>query len=269
MKKAYQNSVDTKKVHTGTIKFMDLRKGYGFVVDNETGKEIFFHHSNIEEGRTFTGFVADDIIEFTLKPGAKGIEANCMVLSVPVEEQNNVDEESQEEEVSEEEIDEDSVEEDEEVPEDEQEDDDGGRLTEAEMAALAAISSSLSSGVNATEDIQEEINYEREEGEETVEKVSVVEETVVSKPHSSEEIVQGYLVERRKNKSVIRNFYYDENHVDEIIGEKGKKYINLSDENKTVYIWNGRNYINKTTPNKKTEEVQAEDNDTIVVRRKK
>lgn len=35
-------------VRVGTVKFFNKKKGYGFVIDDETKKEYFFHWSSID-----------------------------------------------------------------------------------------------------------------------------------------------------------------------------------------------------------------------------
>jgi CspA family cold shock protein len=55
---------------TGTVKFFNEAKGFGFIVDNETKEEIFVHISglvdNINEG---------DIVTFETEKGKKGMNA--------------------------------------------------------------------------------------------------------------------------------------------------------------------------------------------------
>jgi len=55
---------------TGVIKFYNESKGFGFIVDDETGKDIFVHVSGlkdeIEEG---------DNVKFNTKEGKKGLNA--------------------------------------------------------------------------------------------------------------------------------------------------------------------------------------------------
>ena len=55
---------------TGTVKFYDDAKGFGFIIADGTGEEIFVHHTGliheIQEG---------DQVRFYLKPGKKGPHA--------------------------------------------------------------------------------------------------------------------------------------------------------------------------------------------------
>lgn len=57
-------------MHTGTVKFFNKEKGFGFIVDNSTKEEIFVHTSGlvdeIKEGDTVT---------FETARGKKGMNA--------------------------------------------------------------------------------------------------------------------------------------------------------------------------------------------------
>ncbi|MCC7465456.1 MAG: cold shock domain-containing protein [Saprospiraceae bacterium] len=57
-------------MHSGTIKFFNETKGFGFVVDSNTGEEIFVHVSglvdNVREG---------DNVTFDTQQGKKGLNA--------------------------------------------------------------------------------------------------------------------------------------------------------------------------------------------------
>lgn len=56
---------------TGKVKFFNDSKGFGFIVDDETGKEYFVHVSGlIDEIRE------DDNVEYELKEGRKGLNAD-------------------------------------------------------------------------------------------------------------------------------------------------------------------------------------------------
>lgn len=55
---------------TGTIKFFNSIKGYGFVVDDETGSDIFLHITN------FKGVPKEgDKVTFEVKKDKKGLHA--------------------------------------------------------------------------------------------------------------------------------------------------------------------------------------------------
>lgn len=57
-------------MHKGTVKFFNETKGFGFIKEDENGKEHFVHVSGlidkIREG---------DTVEFELKEGNKGLTA--------------------------------------------------------------------------------------------------------------------------------------------------------------------------------------------------
>ena len=60
--------MDTKQ--TGTVKFFNSEKGFGFIKHNDSNKETFVHvsglSSDIKEG---------DSVEFDLQEGKKGMNA--------------------------------------------------------------------------------------------------------------------------------------------------------------------------------------------------
>ncbi|WP_428660621.1 cold-shock protein [Runella sp.] len=57
-------------MNTGTVKFFNETKGFGFIVDSNTGEEIFVHVSglvdNVREG---------DVVTFETAQGKKGLNA--------------------------------------------------------------------------------------------------------------------------------------------------------------------------------------------------
>lgn len=57
-------------MNTGTVKFFNEAKGFGFIVDNSTGEEIFVHVTGltdkIREG---------DVVTFATERGKKGMNA--------------------------------------------------------------------------------------------------------------------------------------------------------------------------------------------------
>jgi CspA family cold shock protein len=55
---------------TGKVKFFNDSKGFGFIIDNETGKEIFVHVSGLIDE-----IKEEDEVTFELKEGKKGLNA--------------------------------------------------------------------------------------------------------------------------------------------------------------------------------------------------
>jgi cold shock protein len=62
-------------MYTGTVKFFNESKGFGFIVDNSSNEEVFVHVSglidNIREGDTVT---------FDTAQGKKGVNATNVQL---------------------------------------------------------------------------------------------------------------------------------------------------------------------------------------------
>jgi len=60
-------------VPTGTVKWFNGEKGYGFILPDEGGKDLFIHRSNVE---TPDRVLQDDQrVEFTVGEGRRGPEA--------------------------------------------------------------------------------------------------------------------------------------------------------------------------------------------------
>lgn len=58
----------------GTVKFFNTAKGYGFITD-ETGKDIFFHRSNVKETGFRDTLKQGDVVSFEVQNGQKGKRA--------------------------------------------------------------------------------------------------------------------------------------------------------------------------------------------------
>lgn len=58
---------------TGKVKFYNSNKAFGFIIDNQTGEEIFLHVTGLKS----KGYVPrqDDEVQFETKDTKKGINA--------------------------------------------------------------------------------------------------------------------------------------------------------------------------------------------------
>ena len=59
---------------TGTVKWFNDAKGYGFIQPDDGGKDLFVHHSSIQ-GDGFKSLAEGARVEFELRQGQKGPEA--------------------------------------------------------------------------------------------------------------------------------------------------------------------------------------------------
>ncbi len=55
---------------TGTVKFFNEEKGFGFIVTDEGGKDVFVHKSNVNGN-----IREDDKVEFEVEEGPRGLNA--------------------------------------------------------------------------------------------------------------------------------------------------------------------------------------------------
>ncbi len=65
---SYYKFFITITMRTGTVKFFNDSKGYGFITDEETGKDIFVHASGINAGELREG----DRVSYEEEEGRKG-----------------------------------------------------------------------------------------------------------------------------------------------------------------------------------------------------
>jgi CspA family cold shock protein len=63
-----------RKVATGTVKWFNDAKGYGFIAPEDGGKDLFVHHSNIA-GDGFKSLTEGAKVEYESREGQKGPEA--------------------------------------------------------------------------------------------------------------------------------------------------------------------------------------------------
>jgi cold shock protein len=59
---------------SGTVKWFNDSKGYGFIAPDDGSKDVFVHHSNIE-GSGFKSLSEGAKVEFEVRQGQKGPEA--------------------------------------------------------------------------------------------------------------------------------------------------------------------------------------------------
>jgi len=55
----------------GTVKFYDLRRGYGFIVPDDGGADVFVHHSAVSRAG-LPALLAGMRLSFRLVPAARG-----------------------------------------------------------------------------------------------------------------------------------------------------------------------------------------------------
>jgi len=65
-------------VATGTVKFFNAEKGFGFI-SREQGEDVFVHYSNIQ-GQGYKSLDEGQRVEFDVAPGRKGEEAQNVRL---------------------------------------------------------------------------------------------------------------------------------------------------------------------------------------------
>ena len=56
----------------GTVKFYNETKGYGFIKEDQTGKEIFVHATGLKDNVSLN---ADDAVTYEETEGKKGLNA--------------------------------------------------------------------------------------------------------------------------------------------------------------------------------------------------
>jgi cold shock protein len=67
----------TKEVHrmaTGTVKWFNDAKGFGFIVQDNGGPDVFCHHTAIQADG-FRSLAEGQKVEFETKKGPKGLQA--------------------------------------------------------------------------------------------------------------------------------------------------------------------------------------------------
>ena len=65
---------------SGTVKWFNDSKGYGFIAPEDGGKDLFVHHSSIS-GDGFKTLAEGAKVEYESRQGDKGPEATKVVLA--------------------------------------------------------------------------------------------------------------------------------------------------------------------------------------------
>jgi len=66
---------------TGTVKWFDETKGFGFITPDDGGKDLFVHHSEIQSGGGYATLKDGQKVEFEVGQGQKG---PCAIKVVPL-----------------------------------------------------------------------------------------------------------------------------------------------------------------------------------------
>ncbi len=61
----------------GTVKWFNEQKGFGFIVPDDGGEDLFVHHSNIA-GEGFKTLKEGQAVQYTPAQGKKGPEAKAV-----------------------------------------------------------------------------------------------------------------------------------------------------------------------------------------------
>jgi CspA family cold shock protein len=62
-------------MHTGKVKWFDVKKGFGFIVGPQPDRDIFVHYSSIQ-GDGFRSLKDGQPVEFDLVESEKGLQAH-------------------------------------------------------------------------------------------------------------------------------------------------------------------------------------------------
>jgi cold shock protein len=62
-------------VKTGTVKWFNDAKGYGFITPQDGSKDVFVHHSAIQGGGGFKSLAEGQSVTFEVESGPKGPSA--------------------------------------------------------------------------------------------------------------------------------------------------------------------------------------------------
>jgi cold shock protein len=73
---------EVTKMVTGTVKWFDSKKGFGFIQGPDEDKDVFVHYTSIE-GEGFRSLKDGEAVEFELVESDKGLQAHHVRRSRP------------------------------------------------------------------------------------------------------------------------------------------------------------------------------------------
>lgn len=65
-------------MNTGTVKWFNNKKGFGFIVTNDSEEDVFVHYSAIQ-GDGFRTLLKGATVQFDVERGPKGLHAQSVV----------------------------------------------------------------------------------------------------------------------------------------------------------------------------------------------
>ncbi len=65
---------------TGTVKWFNESKGYGFITPDDGGKDLFAHFREIQGAQGFKTLAENARVQFAVTQGAKGPQASNICL---------------------------------------------------------------------------------------------------------------------------------------------------------------------------------------------
>ena len=66
---------------TGKVKWFNADKGFGFITPDDSDKDLFVHHSEIQSGGGYASLADGQKVEFEVGQGQKG---PCAIKVVPL-----------------------------------------------------------------------------------------------------------------------------------------------------------------------------------------
>jgi cold shock protein len=74
------NQEEDTSMTRGKVKWFDGKKGYGFIVPEEGGGDIFVHYSSIQTENEFKSLKEGMMVQFDVQEGKNGLQAHNVVV---------------------------------------------------------------------------------------------------------------------------------------------------------------------------------------------